>query len=81
MAIYLYRSTPSHSEICLLAVQRVEAELESVAASQQQGSRDIQKLRDDVKSIKEDLSTLLASARSRGNDSSSTLSKLLYSQC
>ena len=61
-----YSSTPSRSEdrsIPPPALHRVEAELDALATSQQQGSRDIQELRENIRSIKEDLSTLLASTR------------------
>ena len=65
-------STPNRHDI--RHPQRVEAELlESLAASQHQGSRDIQELRDEITALKEDVSTLLANTRPQ---SSSTRVKI-----
>ena len=57
----MYSATPCCPEVHLAApMQRVEAELESLATSQQQDSKDIQELKEDIQAIKDDLNTLLS---------------------
>ena len=64
-----YTSTPSRfdNRSVPLSLQRVEAELDALATCQQQGSRDIKELREDIKAIKEDLNVLLTSTRASCN--------------
>ena len=64
-------STPNRHDIRVLPhLQRVETELECLAASQHQGSRDIQELRDEIMALKGDVSTPLASMKPQSSSTS-----------
>ena len=58
-----YTSTHSQfdNRLVLPSLQRVEAELDALATCQQQGSRDIKELREDIRGIKEDLNSMSCS--------------------
>ena len=78
LLLYCNSSTPYRH---LPNLQRVEAELETLATTQKQGSRDIQEMKDDIRAIKEDLSTLLANSRRQSSSSRVRIPPRLSMSC
>lgn len=63
----LNSSTPSRH---LQQLQRVQTDLVNLTNTQQEDSRDIQELKDDIRAIKEELHTLVANAQEQNRASS-----------